>query len=660
MMDNVAAVIILSNGNLFDFEGELSADHPANPLKKIPMEQKILDSGYIIVENGKEPTLLDIRGDILNGIFEVVADESDIVYIKREFTNALRLMEVTSPLRFTAGESQPLPIHIPQKTSLRFEINIDDPDYTEALAWITARENDIFVEPKLVGLRTIASKDAIYLEGSEVNQIKRFPELAAELSTLDEKSSGIVLDGELVQAALHVFSVLKTSEQDLRGESEEVRLEALEQLGIDKNEWIQKIPYARLKKGASKDDWGKALQVAFDAENSEGAMLKHVLSTTNQKWNSDWAKVKLVRYYVGRVLGKTQVDDPNRDTWVYELGFKNKHGKLVSLGTSMATGIELKKGDYAVVALPASGVWETPIVKGKSDRKTVDDFVPKSRFGESGTPLWVECEEMEAELAAGVNCGRLREVVARSWEIYSTDWVYPGERDYAYSIWNEASGDEARCTPSISRETDTMDFGDVQVDETGIISTWISNDADTEGDDLDIEIVIVGSTTLFSVSENSFTVQPGETRNFDFYATSESPGDRSAAFEVTTNDIHNPILWYSVSAIFTGGEPKLTYDWSSYDFGSVSVYDYGEMDQVITNDGTGDLELSNFYVETDGAIFRIIGDDSDVTVAPGDSYSLTVGFFPPEIGFWGGTLWMNSNDPVWAQIGFRLYGGGEE
>ena len=641
VMNNIAATIEQSNGNLFDFEGELPANHPVNPLKKIPMEQRILDRGYIIPENGKEPTHLNIRGSILKGEFRVSSDDNSIVSIKRE-----------------AVETQTLPIHIPQKTPLRFEINVDDPDYAEVLAWIAEHENDILVEPKLVGLRTIASKDAIYLEGTDINQIKRFPELATELLKLDETTPGITLDGELVGLTLYVFAVLKTDAQDLRDASEEIRLEALEHLELPESERLKIIPYERMGKDASESDWKQALQKAFDIEKSEGAMLKHALSTTNQKWNNDWAKVKLVKYYVAKILSKTPVDDPERETWVYELGFKNQHGKLVSLGTSMATGITLKKGDYAVIALPISGVWETPIIKEKSTRTTADEFVPKSRFGESGTPLWVECEEMEAELATGVYCNRLGEIVDRSWAIYSVDWVYSGERDYAKSIWDVASQQQTGCQAQIRLDVVNIDFGDIELGDTGEQQVRTFNNADYEGEMLDCNLT-PDSSGYFSASEEAFSVPPQEAHVNTIYFNPSTTGYIDGTIKIQSNDNRNPILWYYCNAMVGGGVPQIGWEWGAYWFDEVALNDYGEVDQVITNDGDGDLELSNMHIEdVDDDAFRIIGDDSDVTLSPGDSYNITLGFFPPRVGMYSGMFWIDTNDPEWPVIRFQLGGQG--
>ena len=640
--DNIAATIEYSNGVLFDFDGELPANHSVNLLKETSLQQKILDNGYIIPTNGQIPTHLAISGTILQGEFEVSADGSNIVSIKR-------VDEVNLGL----------PIHVPQKTPVRFEVNIDDFDFTETIAWAAEQQSDIFVEPKLVGLRAIVSKDAIHLEGSDVNQIERFPDFAEALATLsDSNDANIVLDGELVQSTLYVFSVLEMNSQDVRGESEEARIEMLENLNLSESDKLQPMPYVRVGKDAKKTEWKTALQKAFDMEASEGAVLKDALSTSDQKWNSDWAKVKLVRYYVAKILSKTPVDDPERTTWVYELGFKNEYGKIVSLGTSMATGIVLNPGNFAVIALPISDVWETPIVKTKSDRKTPDKFVPKSRFDESGTPLWVECEEMEAELASGVLCNRLGDIVTRSWEIYANAWVYSGERDYAKSIWDIASQQQTGCQAQIRLDVENIDFGDIELGDTGEQQVRTFNNADYEGEILECNLT-PDSSGYFSASEEAFSVPPQEAHVNTIYFNPSATGYIDGTIKIQSNDSRNPILWYYCNAMVGGGVPRIGWEWGTYWFGEVALNDYGEVDQIITNDGDGDLELSNMHMEdVDDAAFRIIGDDSNVTLSPGDGYSITLGFFPPRVGVYSSMFWIDTNDPEWPVIRFQLGGQG--
>jgi len=171
-----------------------------------------------------------------------------------------------------------------------------------------------------------------------------------------------------------------------------------------------------------------ALRLAFAHRGSEGAMLKDVNAQSAQKRNADWAKVKTIIKRVAKVLDKHQVSGKNM--WTYELGFLDKNREIYSPGTSMGTSIDVKVGEHVVVALPSSGIWETPMIRG-----TTTEELSALPLRESGTPDWESCEAWEKELEGmGLgSCGRLSTIGE------NLDWVvrngrYPGERKYAEEI----------------------------------------------------------------------------------------------------------------------------------------------------------------------------------------------------------------------------------
>lgn len=104
--------------------------------------------------------------------------------------------------------------------------------------------------------------------------------------------------------------------------------------------------------------------------------------------------------------------------------------------------------------------------------------------------------------------------------------------------------------------------------------------------------------------------------------------------------------------------PALGYAWSSWYFGEIQAGDYRIATQTITNDGEQPLELWNIYVsnETD-IVYNVLSGDGGAALGAGESHNIEIIFTPIKAGYWGGLLWLSSNDPDWTQIGFWLYGG---
>jgi hypothetical protein len=103
----------------------------------------------------------------------------------------------------------------------------------------------------------------------------------------------------------------------------------------------------------------------------------------------------------------------------------------------------------------------------------------------------------------------------------------------------------------------------------------------------------------------------------------------------------------------TIGEPAISVDLTSIDFGEVVVNDYKDALVAITNTGNGVLSISS--ITSDNAVFTV--DKTAFTVQPGASVNLEVTFKPTAVETYSGTLTISSNA---GDVTISLTGKGKE
>src|SRR4030066_339131 len=201
--DEVSAVVEYTDGSLFEFDGEIPANHPVNPPQKIPGTQRRLDVGKVTVdyirkdETGFARWDLKLTGKLLHGDFSLTSTDGVM------YTLARTKVVMYPPLGGLGGvkseaEEEPPPLYIPLKASNRFEVDAEkEPaDLEEAFAWIKEQEVDVLFQPKPNGFRTILDtrNNQMFFEGNDVNHANRYPDIISA----GKKLGKYVFDGELV------------------------------------------------------------------------------------------------------------------------------------------------------------------------------------------------------------------------------------------------------------------------------------------------------------------------------------------------------------------------------------------------------------------------------------------------------------------------------
>ena len=296
--NEVSAIVEYTDGSLFEFDGDIPANHPVNPLKKIPVTQRRLDVGKVEVhyvlkddDSGLARWDLKLTGKLLHGDFSLTSTDGVMYTLTR--TKAIK----------TEAEEEPPPVYIPLKASVRFEVDAEkEPaDLEEAFAWIKEQGVDVLFQPKPNGFRTILDtrNNQMFFEGNDENHADRY----LDIMSAGKKLGLFVFDGELVSnSELYLFSLLFDKETDLRELSEEKRYELLAKLKLEPPLFLMPS-----KKVSELKELKALYESALQFPLSEGAMLKRADATNLQKWTVQWAKIKSVVYRVGEVLSQIPV-----------------------------------------------------------------------------------------------------------------------------------------------------------------------------------------------------------------------------------------------------------------------------------------------------------------------------------------------------------------
>lgn len=122
---------------------------------------------------------------------------------------------------------------------------------------------------------------------------------------------------------------------------------------------------------------------------------------------------------------------------------------------------------------------------------------------------------------------------------------------------------------------------------------------------------------------------------------------------IASNDPGQPVSSFSVD-LNVSGVPSLSLGSDSIDFGNVFITDTKTIGFQIVNAGTGTLELSG--IGSTGDAFSV--EESEVSVPPFGSRTLSVSFNPQTAGAFEGALSFSTNDPENGEVTIALSGNG--
>jgi hypothetical protein len=242
----------------------------------------------------------------------------------------------------------------------------------------------------------------------------------------------------------------------------------------------------------------------------------------------------------------------------------------------------------------------------------------------------------------------------------------------AESNLHPADDSGAAATPSILVAPTSIDFEgvDVAAKSPKTVEVQVSNEGDGTLRILGLEAT---GTCESSSSEVFDVTAPGETvleeaASTSFLVSFEPVADGSCTghLEITSNDPEAPTVRVDLAGM--GLAPALLVDPAEVDFGSIYLGCDASRVVSLTNDGSGDLTVSDVSLDTPTSEIALVpfkgkgkaegGDWSVVTLAPGDSTSVELTFLPVDETAHEATLTIVSNDPTASELRVPVTGSG--
>ena len=225
-----------------------------------------------------------------------------------------------------------------------------------------------------------------------------------------------------------------------------------------------------------------------------------------------------------------------------------------------------------------------------------------------------------------------------------TFWITTSASSSPLSISLVADGVAAPGrTPAIEVTPGAVNFGNVTVGSKDSQTMRVSN---TGSADLTI-IKIAASGTGFSVSGLSIptTLPAGQNTTFTSSFKSTATGNQTGSISIASNAEGSPLaIDLTASGVTTN--LKLSANETSLNFGTIDVGETRSQSVKLTNTGNANVMIEN--VTTSGTGFGVSG--GPLTLAPGQSTTITVNFDPRAPGGVAGNLVVTSNAPT-VQVG---------
>jgi len=220
-------------------------------------------------------------------------------------------------------------------------------------------------------------------------------------------------------------------------------------------------------------------------------------------------------------------------------------------------------------------------------------------------------------------------------------------------------GKGVKYEPDITADPGSYNFGSVKVGETKDKTFQIKNVGNAN--------LSVYSTTMTGSDDDefyiisgggSYTLTPGSTRNLKIQFKPDSPGSKNAKVRLNNNDPDENPFYIDLSGLGVG-EPDISVDPSSYNYGSVNVNSSKDQDFTVKNKGTAYLNVSSVSIKgTHASHFSIISGGGSFSLAPNATRTVKVRFKPTSESDKNAYIEFRSNDPDEDPRNVNIYGKG--
>jgi len=214
--------------------------------------------------------------------------------------------------------------------------------------------------------------------------------------------------------------------------------------------------------------------------------------------------------------------------------------------------------------------------------------------------------------------------------------------------------------PEISSDNPILDFGDVSEfkDETVVLTN--TGPGDLTISDMTIEDDAKGYFSILNKKDGDIVLKPGRDRSFKIRYFPKENGVNNAKLVVMSDANSNPkyTIQLEGSASNLVEFPQISFTSESYDFGDVSSS--ASFNMEISNTGTGDLLISDMYIDGDesGDVTLGLDETKNITIVAGGKLSFPITFEPKSNGFLIADLIIESNSKTDSEFWFGLSGKG--
>ncbi|MCF7911585.1 MAG: choice-of-anchor D domain-containing protein [Candidatus Cloacimonetes bacterium] len=223
-------------------------------------------------------------------------------------------------------------------------------------------------------------------------------------------------------------------------------------------------------------------------------------------------------------------------------------------------------------------------------------------------------------------------------------------QDYLYKVDLGGTGN-----PVIELGFTEYDFGEVVVGETATENLPIYNNGTA---DLMITSAEIPDPNFSPIFQPPLIVEPGGTGYIGIMFIPETWGDFTAVLEIGSNDPVNPLEEVELMGSGVYADADIEVSSIALDFGTVRVNGYTGETILISNQGAGDLIISD--IDTSGENYQVnILDQLPITLLTNEVLELTVWFYPTLAISYPGNLLIESNDPDESPLEVSLSGIGE-
>jgi hypothetical protein len=212
------------------------------------------------------------------------------------------------------------------------------------------------------------------------------------------------------------------------------------------------------------------------------------------------------------------------------------------------------------------------------------------------------------------------------------------------------TGEGSLFKPIINVDPQSLDFGDVVLNNAETLQIIVSNNGNTT-----LQVTnITSNIDDFSVDITSFDIEANESKTVNVTFTPQTEQLYNAELTIASNDPDNPTVIVTLTGNGVFYSPVIVVNPTEIIFDTTLVNQSSAMALNIINEGDAVLVVSD--IVSSEAVFTV--DISSFSVDPNDSKYVTVYFTPNMQGEFVGTLTVENNDPVNGSLEIPVSGYG--